>query len=209
MVKPTDTAPSCLLGLDESALWRPIPGYEGLYEASWDGRIQSLPRATTTGGILTQRLDGEAGRLLVTLSKNGETRVHKVHQLIAAAWLGEHQPDQEVCHGPAGRFINSVPNLSYGTGTKNYQDQVRDGVCARGERHGRAKLTAEVVATCRRRKASGETTRALAQEFNVHPSTMSRALTGARHAWIDVPYPLAPSIPASSATVLPVACTGA
>ena len=40
-------------------LWRPVVGYEGLYDVSSLGRIRSAPRQGTRGGILKPFGDGQ------------------------------------------------------------------------------------------------------------------------------------------------------
>jgi len=63
-----------------SEMWRPIPGYEGLYEVSDHGRVRSLDRVSTycrvdqySGQELTVRRRHK-GKLLVGLLKHVESR---------------------------------------------------------------------------------------------------------------------------------------
>lgn len=67
-------------GLVEREEWRPIPGFEGRYEASELGRIRSVPRRRTRGGIKTQFL--RAGYWSVKLGIN---ETHLVHRLVLTA----------------------------------------------------------------------------------------------------------------------------
>ena len=53
-------------------VWLPVRDYEGLYEVSNYGRVKSLPRATTKGGILSQYVNTRNGYCYVSLSKNNK-----------------------------------------------------------------------------------------------------------------------------------------
>jgi len=163
--------------------WLPIAGYEGLYEVSDLGRIWSVPRPRTRGGIRRQVLSGEY--LTVMLWRNNQPSLRYVHGIVAEAFLGPREPGQQVRHGRAGKLDNRAANLSYGTQAENEHDKVRDGTKASGDRHGQAKLSSAIVADCRVRYAAGARCRDLADEFGVHPVTMSVALRG--KTWRDVP----------------------
>jgi len=117
-------------------MWKDIPGYEGHYQASHDGRIKSVarivPHARHGSMILKERIlrtppDDRYGYFRVCLSKNGVQSNRLVHQLVAATWIGPVPDGQEVCHGSNGVVDNSVSNLSYGTRLKNQRDRYRDG----------------------------------------------------------------------------------
>ena len=72
--------------------WRPVPGYEGLYQISSWGRVWSVPRK----GIGGQNIRGKMlkpsvepfGYQRVVLYKNGKQRGFRVHELVASAFLG-------------------------------------------------------------------------------------------------------------------------
>lgn len=67
-------------------IWRPVKGYEGLYEVSNYGRVKSLPRKYTKGGILSYCFT-KFGYPMVILSKDGKCRNICVHRLVAEAFL--------------------------------------------------------------------------------------------------------------------------
>ena len=105
--------------------WAPIPGYEGLYEVSTHGRVQSLPRNTTKGKILKQSLS--SGYLTVSLSKQGVETDFKVHQLVALAFLGPRPVGMQVRHLDGIKVNLYVGNLRYGTVSENQHDRVKHG----------------------------------------------------------------------------------
>ena len=77
--------------------WKPVLGFEGLYDVSDLGRVKTLERKTLmpTGGI---RISNErilkpskigAGYLSVVLCKNFEQKRYKVHRLVFEAFNGK------------------------------------------------------------------------------------------------------------------------
>lgn len=74
-------------------IWKPVVGYEGVYEVSNLGRVKSLPRwhengrcgYMTKGKILKQRLN--KGYLCVTLIQNNKRKHCDVHRLVAKAFI--------------------------------------------------------------------------------------------------------------------------
>lgn len=115
--------------------WRPITGYEGLYEVSDQGRIRSRDRIvyhpkgdlTLKGKIRKIRID-KNGYSHITIYKEGISKTFLVHRLVAITFLGDFT-DQglEVRHGPIGNSDNSLSNLSWGTPGDNESDKIRDG----------------------------------------------------------------------------------
>ena len=116
--------------------WRPVVGWEGLYEVSDLGRVRSLDRSftrtngweyTRKGQILSPgRI--KSGHLTVRLCNRMDARSHAVHRLVMAAFVGRCPDGHEVCHRDGNHKNNTLPNLYYGTRSDNMHDQVRHGV---------------------------------------------------------------------------------
>lgn len=66
--------------------WRPVVGFEGLYEVSNFGRVKSLPRNTTSGKIL-KLCNKRHNYKGVDLMKNGQHHNKQVHRLVAEAFI--------------------------------------------------------------------------------------------------------------------------
>ena len=102
-----------------------------------------------------------------------------------AAWLLAHGgtiPDGlDVCHHCDNRTCVNPKHLFVGTRAANVHDCIRKDRHARGERHGRAVLTARQVRTILARLAGGETHRSIAQDYSVRRETVTKISAG--HRW--------------------------
>lgn len=147
--------------------WLPVPRYEDLYEVSDLGRVRTM-----AGHVLSERRWGHY--LVVTLRRNDAKRTKRVHKLVLDAFRGPMPAGMIALHGPAGKLINSLDNLRYGTWSENQVDRFRDGTDAAGEKQWAAKLTAQQVADIRERYARGERQRVLAREYGIAQAHVSR-----------------------------------
>lgn len=110
---------------EHSEDWRPVPGYEGLYEVSSSGRVWSHHRHGG-GGLL--KTDPPSSRYpIVGLSKNRKTELIRVHVLVALAFLGPRPEGMQVLHKNDDPKDNRVENLYYGTSQQNRIDSVANG----------------------------------------------------------------------------------
>lgn len=109
-------------------VWKDIPSYEGLYQASNLGRIKSFARNSTRGGVLKQ-VDRGVGYYKVTLCKGGKTKQFNVHSIIAAVFLPNPNNYKYVDHIDENRKNNRIDNLQWCTAKQNLY--FRDGVYRR------------------------------------------------------------------------------
>lgn len=137
-----------------SELWRPVSGYEGLYEVSDHGRVRSLDRVCIycrvdqySGRELTvhRHIKGKllrpgrmtAGHMSVSLGRHNSI---PVHTLVLTAFLGLRPEGMEACHNNGNPSDNRLPNLRWDTRSSNLHDAVRHGTKPIGERSWNAKL---------------------------------------------------------------------
>jgi hypothetical protein len=109
--------------------WLPVPGYEGRYEVSDWGRVKSLPRNTTSGGIMKLSPDAR-GAQVVNLTKSGKQRVHLVHHLVLQAFAGPRPEGTEACHNDGNPANNRLHNLRWDTHLANIGDMIRHGTAS-------------------------------------------------------------------------------
>ena len=110
--------------------WQPVPGYEGLYEVSDQGRVRSLDRVlsfegrwgTTTRQVKGRVLrpgPGRADRLQVNLSKENVSWVVPIHKLVTLVFIGPRPEGHDIDHINGDFRDNRLVNLEYVTHQEN------------------------------------------------------------------------------------------
>lgn len=110
-------------------IWKPVIGYEGLYEVSNHGRVKSLDRIvkksdgskrTVNERILKVSI-GTHGYLIVNLWHQGIKKNKKIHQLVAESFLNHTRCGMKlvVNHINFDRKDNRVENLEIVTNREN------------------------------------------------------------------------------------------
>ncbi|CCQ82075.1 MULTISPECIES: NUMOD4 motif-containing HNH endonuclease [Bacillota] len=171
-------------------IWKDIPGYEGKYQASSEGRIRSLTRKvrgichftgrefqrTVQGRILKPGKYCKAGHVSVVLGHG--TNGIPVHQLIARTFLGECPLGNEVLHNNGHSKDNRVENLRYGTRSENILDVYNDGGRWR-------KLSIKDVYDIRFRFLCGYRGYEIAELYGVSQTTVSNIKTRRIYGWLE------------------------
>jgi len=75
-------------------------------------------------------------------------------------------------------------HLYWGSGVENYQDQIKHGVVARGERSGRARLNREIVRRIRKCAAQGNSKTEISDTLGIHRDAVRSVLRGRTWAWL-------------------------
>lgn len=119
-----------------SEIWKPVVGYEGLYEVSSFGRVRSVDRSVPTGraGHAPLRLKGRVLKLrynrqypAITLHKEGGIKGRTVHSLVLEAFVGPRPPKRYGCHNDGDPRNNHIDNLRWDTQSNNLHDAVKHG----------------------------------------------------------------------------------
>lgn len=112
-------------------VWRDIPDYEGLYQASDQGRIYNV----VTGRIIGKKPKYDSSYVAVHLRKNGRlVRAANVHQLVMETFVGECPEGMEVHHKNDVKHDNRLENLEYITHRDNIRKAVESGKLPRHSR---------------------------------------------------------------------------
>lgn len=101
-------------------VWKPVVGYEGLYEVSDQGRVRSL-NYRRTGKVQILKPGFTRRYLLVSLLKDGEKKHFLVHRLVALAFIPNDDPEHKTqCnHINEDRLDNRACNLNWMTPKEN------------------------------------------------------------------------------------------
>ena len=99
-------------------IWKDIPEYEGLYQASNLGRIRSIKRYGTSGKILKGEID-EWGYIRISLSKNNKPKKNKAHRLILMTFCPTNDPKLQVNHKDGNKQNNKLENLEWCSASYN------------------------------------------------------------------------------------------
>lgn len=111
--------------------WADIPGYEGYYQVSDQGRVKSMdrfviqhsrkgsPMLRKTKGTILSPVDNGSGYLMVILHKSGERDKRYIHRLVAEAFLDNERKAPEVNHIDYDRHNNGALNLEWVTKQEN------------------------------------------------------------------------------------------
>lgn len=120
----------------KNEIWKDIPGFEGLYQASNIGRIKSLNRYKQNHSkkeiinekILKQHKDLD-GYYKIALCKNGKYYQTNVHRLIALTFIPNPLNLPQVNHiiAISDGGTNNANNLYWGTQKQNMEDRKKDG----------------------------------------------------------------------------------
>lgn len=110
-------------------IWKPVSGYEGLYEVSNTGFVRraSASRRAPSGRMVKSRPNA-GGYLRVCLYRAGAQKDHFVHHLVLEAFVGSRPEGMEGCHSPDRNPANNdATNLRWDTKSENQYDRVRHG----------------------------------------------------------------------------------
>lgn len=172
----------------EGEEWRPVAGYEGLYEVSNIPRVRSLPRKRRSRSgrmakvglrlIVPSKLPPPHNHWTVTLSKDGTRKSHPLHTVVLRAFAGPPPAGMECRHIDGDPDNNALGNLKWGTPLENAADRDRHGTTARGERNAAAQLTEAQVREIKSQLGKYGAGKRLAREYGVSESIISGIRTG-------------------------------
>ena len=125
-------------------VWKPIEGYEGLYEISSFGNVKSLRQNKIMSLVIMP-----TGYYKVNLVKNNRWKTFRVHRLVATSFLENPKNKNNVNHKDFNKLNNNVENLEWVTHQENVTHAVLGGRFGKtklyGSKNGRALFNDEQV----------------------------------------------------------------
>ena len=164
--------------------WRPVVGFEDLYEVSSFGRVRSLDRVqlipatnyrpahkrVRRGQIVAPQIDCW-GYPVLQLHRAGVRTKAKLHSVVCTAFNGPRPPLHDCAHGDGNKLNASAANLRWATSEENLADRIRHGSLAAGEKNGSAILSRDDVRAIR--AEPNALLKDLAARYDVSLSTIS------------------------------------
>lgn len=93
-------------------IWKPVIGFEGLYEVSSLGNVKSLERnGTSKGGKVLAKVSDSYGYYMCKLRNKKVIKMPKIHRLVAQAFIPNPDNKPQVNHID-GRIINTFDSIS-------------------------------------------------------------------------------------------------
>lgn len=113
---------------------RQVVGFEGLYSVTDDGRIWSHAKAmgvSRHGGRWLRPAINRSGYAFVCMTKDKARTLHRVHRVVAAAWVTDPNPTngrRDVNHVNGAKQDNRAANLQWCTSSENNAHAWRSGL---------------------------------------------------------------------------------
>lgn len=110
--------------------WKPVVGYEGLYEVSSSGNVRSVNHVTNGVCVSSKELKPYMSDRYyrVKLYKDGKPKMMMVHRLVAQAFIDNPSKLPQVNHINGDKTNNFASNLEWCTASDNQKHAYRTGL---------------------------------------------------------------------------------
>ena len=158
--------------------WRPVPGFPR-YEVSSLGRVRAIAYVDRSGHRrkgheVKTRFTRKGGTLVSLTGEDGKKRGVSLGRVVLEAFVRPLAANEIALHGPAGRNVTTLDNLSIGTYAQNNgPDRIRDGTHYGGCDHHKTRLTETQVLEIRSLRGL-ESQPSIAKRYGLTQSTVSK-----------------------------------
>ena len=114
----------------QKEIWKPVVGFEGLYEVSNLGRVKGVSRKSKRGNHWISvketilKTGTSMGYPFVNLRRSGRVKSVKVHRLVAEAFIPNPENKKEIDHKNTTKTDNRVSNLHWVTRSENCRNPI-------------------------------------------------------------------------------------
>jgi hypothetical protein len=165
--------------------WKDVPGWEGYYQASSEGRIRSVERKAISRSKSTRNAPATIrkqctisnGYKQIVLHRDGIRTRFLVHRLILFTFCGLPADGLSQGHHKNGnKADNRIENLEWVTSSQNMRHAIdilkRQNLC--GENNPSAKLSLEIVKGIRMDFSNGKSQGEIGRKYHIAQSHVSR-----------------------------------
>lgn len=176
--------------IDNKEFWKPIDGFENIYEISNIGNVKSLERSISDHGgfrLVRERIlrpgKNRRGYTTVLLNSYGKSHTRYVHRLVIQAFIPNLENKRTVNHKDGIKSNNKIDNLEWATDSENIKHAfvlgLKGGLSDIGENNHNSKLTNKQVCEIRNRYIFRKVTyKYLADIYKVSISTIEAVISG-------------------------------
>jgi predicted RNA binding protein YcfA (HicA-like mRNA interferase family) len=158
--------------------WKPIVGYEGLYEVSNFGRIKTLYNRYKDVIYLKYNTSPN-GYYCVNLVKNKISKTIRIHRLVAEHFINNPQNKPMVNHKDGDKKNNFVDNLEWVTASENIKHSFKNGLSnKKGSHHHLSKLDEGDVLVIRILAEATVERKKIAEAFRVSRQCVDSIING-------------------------------
>lgn len=168
-------------------IWKPIPGYENLYQASNLGNIRSLDKDVwnghayykVKGRVLKPAVKSNGYKELV-LRKDNKSKTWGVHKLVLMSF-SDGQTNSHAAHKDGNKLNNNINNLYWASPKENARDKLRHGTHSRGKRMYASRFSEKDVIKIYEDTRSH---REIASEYKASIASIGAIKRGKNWAWL-------------------------
>lgn len=169
-------------------IWKPVVGYENLYEVSNMGFIRSLKRQTISKRNIVRNWESKPikviinprGYAVVNLYLNRKMKQYRIHRLVAISFIPNPHNKPYVNHLDGVKSNNNINNLEWCTSQENSIHAVKTGLLQnssrKGDQHNTFKVTFSEVQEIRKLRKQGYSLTDISSKYNLSKDYTSKLI---------------------------------